>query len=827
MSKLDILNHVLKELERNECVLINVDKERFPRWQQEREKHVFKGNYKNQNVREILPNEIIIEFDEIGKNSLEDVRKESNKWIEKVRSWLIENNYSFYITDHKGKSPHIRLQIGGLENKPHDFRKKYKYNFVDHILESIKFSSEILMLDTSLLNTKNKLISLELQPHFKQKYGGNKEDIFYFSETIKVNKVIKEIYDSINNNINKNINLISSNIEKIDMKKLKNFFKEHYIEGNRNKLILALGGILRYNSYTLKDAKKILNEILIDIDPEGFEERYNEISYSFSENIEVSIRPWLYEIFSNLTEEEKEKNYEEFKSFFNNKLSESVITSSGKFTIKEKNNNLVFVFIENNTDIEYEKNINDLNTLNKFKRFLKDNEVEFNQDIKQILGDLHKLKNNYLNNKTENKNSVEGFFDNVELLENNQLIYDGKFSYTMCNGDKTLLVSFDDMKIISDSNEFNYISNVKSNLISSKGFEKLKKKQVNDNIFHDVKILLSEYLDYDEEDLIIKTLWVFHTYMFNIQGNTVYLHFTGRPGTGKSTAQKVLNHLCWNSEYCCNLSEAALFRELNLLQNTLHLDEVDKWNKEKIESIQGLLNNGYSKGGIVKRVTGSESEYRVEKFRVFSPKTLTTNKPKFLDSFKTRCIDIIPQRTSRNLKSIDVMSDEDKIRFIDIRDDIYIYMLKYGLEIFRIFKEDISNPKKTTNRENQLISVLNCFNKHFHIDVDLNRILKDKKDDFELSYDYYYFILKFLFESIKNGVCIITTREIADYLNKNMFEDPFYMSKVSNVKVGLYMKNLNLKKFKCQKNKNMDSHHYEIPEKVILEKIKSSGYEIE
>ncbi len=388
-------------------------------------------------------------------------------------------------------------------------------------------------------------------------------------------------------------------------------------------------------------------------------------------------------------------------------------------------------------------------------------------------------------------------------------------------------MTFNNIISIDDDPNFAKLPKIRSNLISPDGLRRLKAKQVNENIFNEVKDCLNDYLDYNEEDLLLKTLWVFHTYLFNVQGNTVYLHFTGMPGTGKSTAQKVLNKICWNSEYCCNLSESSLFREVDALQSTLHLDEVDKWPKEKQEAIQGLLNNGYSQGGVVKRVSGADGNFKVEKFRVFCPKTLTSNNPHFLDSFKTRCVDIIPQKATRHLMNIDVCSDKDKARFTTLRDSIYIYMLKYGAQIFEIFKKEIADPSKKSNREQQLLSVLNCFNKHFGLNLNLSQIFEEKKDDFEFEFNYYFLILQTLVERIENGVCIVTTKDLAERLNHHVFGDNMIRHDIKPQSVGNKMKNMGFKTFKKQTLNGQRMHHYAIPARVIRQKIIAMGFDIQ
>ena len=75
MGKNEIIKHILSELQRQQSLLLNVQNEKFPQWSN-REKYVFNGEYQGQNVREILPNEIIIEFDEIGKNPIDIIQNE-------------------------------------------------------------------------------------------------------------------------------------------------------------------------------------------------------------------------------------------------------------------------------------------------------------------------------------------------------------------------------------------------------------------------------------------------------------------------------------------------------------------------------------------------------------------------------------------------------------------------------------------------------------------------------------------------------------------------------------------------------------------------------
>ena len=91
-------------------------------------------------MRQILPNELIVEFDKKKENNSpkEEIQEETNYWINLLKEWFIKNGFSLYITNHNGISYHIRFQIDGLEKHNHQFRKKYKE------LASIRLIPEIM-----------------------------------------------------------------------------------------------------------------------------------------------------------------------------------------------------------------------------------------------------------------------------------------------------------------------------------------------------------------------------------------------------------------------------------------------------------------------------------------------------------------------------------------------------------------------------------------------------------------------------------------------------------------------------------------------------------
>ena len=69
-------------------VVCEVSDEIFPHWKTEREKYIYDGTITNQNMRQLLPHEIIIEFDLFPGCDVKDdvVRKEAVHWITLIKT---------------------------------------------------------------------------------------------------------------------------------------------------------------------------------------------------------------------------------------------------------------------------------------------------------------------------------------------------------------------------------------------------------------------------------------------------------------------------------------------------------------------------------------------------------------------------------------------------------------------------------------------------------------------------------------------------------------------------------------------------------------------
>lgn len=281
------------------------------KWKEDREKHLYTGILSGQSLREIYPDEIILEFDGKSQAQLEQIRQEAQFYVEKVKNELITAKINFHVTSHNGKSPHIRFSIVGLEKYDFGVRKKYKSKIAHQILKKIQYNSEYTKLDESLHNTEHKLISIEGAPHWKSEWNGNIEEIIFQVSDQKDMEIDLEIMEEMLRS-QFQINDRTDSIEgSFNNDKLVSFFEQYYQEGNRNSIILAFGGLCRKFSIKENEAITILENILFKLNlNHEISARTRELRYSFSPNQKTAILHHLYNIVSQ--PEEAKKIYLQF-----------------------------------------------------------------------------------------------------------------------------------------------------------------------------------------------------------------------------------------------------------------------------------------------------------------------------------------------------------------------------------------------------------------------------------------------------------------------------------------------------------------------------------
>ena len=122
--------------------------------------------------------------------------------------------------------------------------------------------------------------------------------------------------------------------------------------------------------------------------------------------------------------------------------------------------------------------------------------------------------------------------------------------------------------------------------------------------------IIRQYVVMPDEAADTVALWVVHTYLLDVFGNSPRLAITSpEKGCGKTTLLDVLTHLVMRPLPTSNATTAAIFRVVEMQQPTLLIDEADTFLKENDE-LRGILNSGHRQGGSVLRIVGEDLEPR-------------------------------------------------------------------------------------------------------------------------------------------------------------------------------------------------------------------------
>lgn len=114
-------------------------------------------------LRELLPGEIVIEFDGYEGQS----REEAERLVALTCDKLDADGLHYIVFDHWGKSPHIHLWVAGLEGLSKDRRRAYKEAFIR------KYAGDPAKADMSLAGEH--LIATEYLFHWK--YNNRKSEV--------------------------------------------------------------------------------------------------------------------------------------------------------------------------------------------------------------------------------------------------------------------------------------------------------------------------------------------------------------------------------------------------------------------------------------------------------------------------------------------------------------------------------------------------------------------------------------------------------------------------------------------------------------------------
>jgi hypothetical protein len=150
-----------------------------------------------------------------------------------------------------------------------------------------------------------------------------------------------------------------------------------------------------------------------------------------------------------------------------------------------------------------------------------------------------------------------------------------------------------------------------------------------EQLFHEIKSFVARYVVLSQpEHADVITLWIMHTWVADCADFTPYIYLHSPVmRCGKTQVHRVVEPLVKNPLRTCNVSEAALYREIEESHPTILWDEIDsifgnRKSSEANENKRALLNAGYERGVRAIRMERGSGGFVKISFDPFCPKIL-------------------------------------------------------------------------------------------------------------------------------------------------------------------------------------------------------------
>ena len=219
---------------------------------------------------------------------------------------------------------------------------------------------------------------------------------------------------------------------------------------------------------------------------------------------------------------------------------------------------------------------------------------------------------------------------------------DDKTKYLFCKGEQWLIEEY----IVKDNRRYSPKQNLPIKILNPN----IIKRSLNLDISRlatEIDAFIKSYLEMPfDSDYLILTMWVFHTYIIEKFNTTPILYFYGVKETGKSRAGEVLSELAFRAQRLTSLTEATLFRSVELFKPALIIDEIKLLGKGGNQGLADLIKTTYKRGLKVSRINLNKyGEDQIEYYDTFTPLVICTTES-IPDIIESRCILFIMQKNS-------------------------------------------------------------------------------------------------------------------------------------------------------------------------------------
>ena len=137
---------------------------------------------------------------------------------------------------------------------------------------------------------------------------------------------------------------------------------------------------------------------------------------------------------------------------------------------------------------------------------------------------------------------------------------------------------------------------------------------------------IRRFVALSEDQVLLSALWIVHTYALDAADTTPYLNIkSAEKRSGKTRFLEVLSLLAAGAWLTGRVTAAVLVRKVAAETPALLLDESDaafKGDREYAETLRGVLNAGFRRGGVASLCVGQGANITYQDFPVFCPKAI-------------------------------------------------------------------------------------------------------------------------------------------------------------------------------------------------------------
>jgi len=219
---------------------------------------------------------------------------------------------------------------------------------------------------------------------------------------------------------------------------------------------------------------------------------------------------------------------------------------------------------------------------------------------------------------------------------------DNRTKYLFCKGEQFRIEEF----IIKDNKKYAPKQNLPIKILDAHIINRSLKIDIT-RLTVEIEAFIKSYLEMPlDSDYLILSMWIFHTYIIEKFNTTPILYFYGVKETGKSRAGEVLSELAFRAQRLTSLTEATLFRSVELFKPTLIIDEIKLLGKGGNQGLADLIKTTYKRGLKVSRINLNKyGEDQIEYYDTFTPLVICTTES-IPDIIESRCILFIMQKNS-------------------------------------------------------------------------------------------------------------------------------------------------------------------------------------